>query len=140
MKTTFTQKHPYASVILAGLLCTFMTALGAAIPQIIGLDENNQIIVTTIFLVISIGIGLLIMKKSRFSLKDYGFCRQEKNTGKKVWIYIPLLIIELLPIVIIGFNTKISLLQYVIVLFFTIAVGFHEEIYFRGIAFKAVIF
>ncbi len=43
MKKSYAQEHPYTSVILLGLLCTFMTALGTAIPQIIGLDTNVQI-------------------------------------------------------------------------------------------------
>ena len=54
MKKSFTQKHPYITVILFGLLCTFMTGLGAAVPQIIGLEENQQLIVTTVFLVASV--------------------------------------------------------------------------------------
>lgn len=31
---------------------------------------------------------------------------------------------------------KITVQQYIILLFFTVAVGFNEEIYFRGLAFK----
>jgi membrane protease YdiL (CAAX protease family) len=113
-----------------------MTALGTAIPQIIGLDADLQIVVITVFLMISIAIGIFIMKKSRFTLQDYGFRQSEKNTSHNVWWYIPLLAVEILPIVIVGFNSDITVLQYIIVLFFTIAVGFNEEIYFRGLALK----
>ncbi|MDF2893147.1 MAG: Abortive infection protein, partial [Clostridia bacterium] len=66
----------------------------------------------------------------------YGFRQSEKNTSHNVWWYIPLLAVEILPIVIVGFNSDITVLQYIIVLFFTIAVGFNEEIYFRGLALK----
>lgn len=138
MKMTFTQKHPFISVVLVGLLCTFMTGLGAAIPQIMGLDENTQLMVITVFLVISIGLALFIMKKSRVTFSDYGFCNQKKNTWKKIGFYIPMIVIELLPIVMIGFQAKVTLIQYFILLFFTVAVGFHEEIYFRGLALKAM--
>jgi len=113
-----------------------MTALGTAIPQIIGLDTNVQIVVTTGFLIISVALGIFIMKKSRFTLSDYGFRKSEKNTYHKVWFYIPLLAIEILPIAMAGFSSKITVLQYIILLFFTVAVGFNEEIYFRGLAFK----
>ena len=75
MENTFTQRHPYISAILIGLLCTFMTALGMAIPQIIGLDVNRQMVLTTVFLIISTGMGILIMKKSRFTLLDYGLSK-----------------------------------------------------------------
>lgn len=63
----------YISAILMGLLCTFMTALGMAIPQIMRLDVNKQMVLTTVFLIISIGMGILIMKKSRFTLSEYEF-------------------------------------------------------------------
>lgn len=136
MKKSYTQRHPYIMVILFGLLCTFMTGLGTAIPQIIGLESDEQIVVITVFLIISIAIGIFIMKKSRFSLSDYGLRKSEKDTTQKVWWYIPLLAIEILPIAIIGFNSEVKVLQYIILLFFTVVVGFNEEIYFRGLAFK----
>lgn len=136
MKKSYSQKHPYTAVILIGLLCTFMTALGTAVPQIIGLDANVQIIVTTAFLIISIAIGIFIMKKSRFTISDYGFRKSEKDAYYKVWWYIPLLAVEILPIAIAGFSSEVTVLQYIILLFFTVAIGFNEEIYFRGLAFK----
>lgn len=136
MKTSYTQRHPYISVILMGLLCTFMTGLGAAVPQIIGLDPDPQIMVTTVFLVISILLGIFIMKKSRFTLSDYGFQANEKDSFRKVWWYIPLIVVAVLPIFIAGFSSEVNALEYVILLFFTIAVGFNEEIYFRGLAYK----
>lgn len=138
MKKYYSQKHPYISAILFGLLCTFMTALGTAIPQIIGLDANVQIVVTTGFLIISIAIGILIMKKSKFTLLEYGFQKSKKDVNKKVWWYIPLIAVEILPIAIAGFSSEVTVLQYMILLFFTVAVGFNEEIYFRGLAFKII--
>ncbi|SHO47684.1 CPBP family intramembrane glutamic endopeptidase [Anaerocolumna xylanovorans] len=138
MKKSYSQKHPYTSAVLIGLLCTFMTALGAAVPQIIGLDPDAQIAVTTFFLMISIALGITIMKKSRFSLYDYGFRKSEKDTTRKIWWYIPLIAVEIVPIAIAGFSTKVTALQYIILLLFTVAVGFNEEIYFRGLAFKVM--
>jgi membrane protease YdiL (CAAX protease family) len=138
MKESFFHKRPYITVILIGILCTFMTALGTAVPQIIGLDINDQIIVTTVFLLISIAIGIIIMRKTRFTLSDYGFQLSKKDTNHKVWWYIPLLAVEVLPIVIAGFSSEITVLQYFILLFFTVAVGFNEEIYFRGLALKVM--
>ncbi len=136
MKKSYTQRHPYISVILLGVLCTAITAVGSAVPQIIGLSADAQYIVITGFLLISIAVGLGIMKKSRFTFSDYGFQLNGKGSGRKVWWYIPLILIELLPIGIVGFSSEVTGLQYIILLFFTIAVGFNEEIYFRGLAFK----
>ncbi|MDF2942334.1 MAG: Abortive infection protein [Herbinix sp.] len=136
MKKSFVQKHPYIATVLIGLLCTFMTALGMAIPQIMGLDMDTVYIVATIFLVISIALGIAIMKKSRFTIAEYGFRRSEKRSYSKVWWYTPLILIEILPILIFGFSSMITPIQYIIFAFFTIAVGFNEEIYFRALALK----
>lgn len=138
MKITYSQKHPYIFAVLVALLCTFMTALGAATPQVIGLDIDLQLPVTTAFLIISIVIGIAIMKKSRFSLYEYGFRRCEKDTYHKVRWYLPLLAIEILPIAVSGISSEVKALQFVTLLFFTVAVGFNEEIYFRGLAFQVL--
>jgi len=136
MKMTFTQKHPFMAVILLGLLCTFFTALGLTIPQIIGLEEVPSMWFMAINIAVSAVIGMLIMVKSRFSVAEYGFNRHFCKTAGKVWFYIPLIIIELLPIIVCGFSNDVTLPLYIAVAFFTISVGFNEEIYFRGLALK----
>jgi membrane protease YdiL (CAAX protease family) len=138
MKKSFAQKHPFITVFLFGLLCTFMTALGAAVPQIIGLEEDQQLIVTTVFLVISVVLGIFIMVRSRYRLADYGFQSTIKGGNQKVLWYTPLVIMEIIPIAAFGFSSKITAIQYVLIACFTIAVGFNEEIYFRGLSLKAM--
>ena len=136
MKKSYTKKKPYVMVVLAAFLCTFMTALGTAVSQIIDLNTDVQIAVTTVFLMVSIAIGIVLMKKSGFSLADHGFRRSEEETSRKLWWYAPLVVMEVLPIIIYGFSPEIKVIQYIIIAFFTIAVGFNEEIYFRGLALK----
>ena len=57
METTFTQKHPYWAAVLAGLLCTLLTGLGMAIPQIVGLEETPTFIAMAIAVSVSALIG-----------------------------------------------------------------------------------
>lgn len=132
-KETFRIKHPYAAAILLGILCTFLTALGMAIPQAMGLDTYLIYFISAISLVFSAGLGVLIMKRTNSNLGVYGFRFSEKNSLRKIWWYTPLIIMEILPPAIYGFSNKILPHQYLIVAFFTIAVGFNEEIYFRGL-------
>ncbi|WFR56561.1 CPBP family intramembrane metalloprotease [Anaerocolumna sp. AGMB13025] len=136
MKKSFVQNHSYIAAILIGLLCVFMSALGMAVPQIIGLGDRDTYLVATIFLIISVIVGLFIMNKSRSSLAEYGFRKNRKGTFQKVCFYIPLLIMELIPIVVFGFSADIAKIDYIIIALFTIAVGFNEEIYFRGLTLK----
>lgn len=136
MKKSYSERHPYIAAILIALLCTFLTAFGSAVSQIMEIGEEQQILGITAFLVIAVVIGLIIMKKSRFSLSQYGFRKNDINSAGKVLWFIPLVVMEILPIVFLGFSSEIKALQYLNLLFFVIAVGFNEEIYFRGLAFK----
>lgn len=136
MKPAWTMRYPYLAAILLGLLCTFMTAVGYAVSQIFELQENQSLICIIIALVCSSIIGILMMRKSRFTLPEYGFRQPEHRSSRTVMLYIPLLVMELLPIAVFGFSNEEPPLQYILLLLFTIAVGFNEEIYFRGLAFK----
>ncbi|MDF2801891.1 MAG: Abortive infection protein [Anaerocolumna sp.] len=136
MIKSYSERHPYIASILIALLCTFITALGSAVSQNIGLDEEQQITVITAFLVVSVVVGLILMKKSRFTLSEYGFRKNHIESVGKVGWFIPLVVIEILPIAFAGLSSEIKGLQYINLLFFVIAVGFNEEIYFRGLAFK----
>ena len=130
---TFRIKHPYAAASLIGILCTFLTALSMAIPQAMRLDTYMIYFIAAISLVISASLGVLIMKKTDISLGTYGFSFRSKDSFQKIWWYAPLILMEILPLVVYGFSNKILLNQYLIVAFLTIAVGFNEEIYFRGL-------
>ncbi|MCY9532398.1 CPBP family intramembrane metalloprotease [Paenibacillus alvei] len=138
MKTEFSIRHPYWAAILVGLLCTLMTATGFAVTKAIGLDDDHSLLVLAAFLAVSAIIGFMIMKKSRFSLYDYGFRYSEAKSSSKVMFYIPLLVIEVLSIVAYGFSGEIRPVQYVFTLLFTISIGFNEEIYFRGLALRYI--
>lgn len=132
-KETFRIKHPYVAASILGVLCTFLTALSMAIPQAMRLDTYMIYFISAFSLVISASLGVLIMKKTNISLGTYGFSFRDKNSFQKIWGYASLILMEILPIAVYGFSNRISPYQYLIVAFFTIAVGFNEEIYFRGL-------
>ncbi len=136
MKKRFQEKHPYIASISIAVLCTFMTGLGMAISQVLGLTAEMQFVAISIILALSIFIGVFIIKCSKLSIAQCGLQAGVKNTHRKVWYYIPLILIEILPILVCGFASEITVAQYLTLLLFVIAVGFHEEIYFRGIIYQ----
>lgn len=136
MKERFRKRYPYICAIGAAFLCTFMTGLGTAIPQILNLPIEMQLIVTTIFLIFSVFISLFIMNRTGLSFIDCGFRLENKNTLRKAMYYIPLIAIEIIAILLLGFSWEITVKQYIVLLLFVIAVGFNEEIYFRGIVYN----
>jgi membrane protease YdiL (CAAX protease family) len=136
MSKAFSQKHPYLASVLAALLCIFLTAIGSAIPQILELGTDISLIIMTASVALSAVVGLIIMNESRFSFFEYGFRSFEKSSLSKVWWLIPLLLVEIVQIIAYGFSTEVTLVKYIILLLFVIAVGINEEIYFRGIILK----
>lgn len=136
MKERFREKHPYITSVGVAVLCTFMTGLGMAISQILELSAEKQFVLVSVILTLSILIGLFIIKCSKLTITQCGFRLESKNSQRKVWYYIPLILIEILPILLSGFAPDITVIQYLTLLLFVIAVGFHEEIYFRGIVYQ----
>jgi uncharacterized protein len=138
MNKTFSQKHPYQASVLVTLLCVFLTAIGAAIPEVLELSKDISLIIMTTSVAVSAAVGLIIMKVSRFSFYQYGFRSFEKSSIRKVWWLIPLLLVEVVQIIAYGFKTEVTLLQYIILVLFVLVVGINEEIYFRGIILKFI--
>jgi membrane protease YdiL (CAAX protease family) len=128
MNLKFISNHPYWAAILAGLICTFFTAFGMAIPQILGFGIFETYLFAAFIILFSGILGIIILRNS--------FLHIIPVENKKVLFYIPLFLIEIFPIIFGNYNNEMTILQYFILLFFTIAVGINEEIYFRGIALK----
>jgi len=118
-------------VSIGGLV---LTAVGSAVGQIVGLDDATATLVTAAFVALSALIGAGIMLASRRPLSDYGFRRPTHLPA--TWWAAPLLVAPVAVIAISGFEPKPGLLVPYLAL--TLAVGFNEEIWFRGLALAAV--
>ena len=85
-------------------------------------------------MLISLIIPIVYMCKFKISYKKIGLIIIENGSAKKVLFFLPLVIAEA-PFLLVGF--RLNSIKYIItLLFFTIAVGISEEIYFRGIILK----
>lgn len=128
-------KNPYWPAIGVAVLCTFFTALGSAIAEITGAEEAAAYLIMAGGVAVSALLGLLIMKRSGNAMRQYGFRLPDRNGIGQVWMYVPLLLLELAPILIYGLHFNKQPIIYVVLLLFTLLVGFNEELYFRGLVF-----
>ncbi|MDL2327388.1 CPBP family intramembrane metalloprotease [Ruminococcaceae bacterium OttesenSCG-928-A11] len=133
MYKSFIKRHPYLGAILVSLLCTSLTATGAAISQILQTSESISYITMTAAVVISAAIGLFLVRLSGMSFRQMGLTGGITMNARRVWFYLPLVIIELIPLVLRGFEMDFSPEKYLLLVIFTLAVGANEEIYFRGL-------
>lgn len=128
-------KNPYWPAIGAAVLCTFFTALGSAIAEIAEAGEAAAYLIMAGGVAVSVLLGLLMMKRSGRTMKQYGFRLPDRNGIGQVWLYVPLLLLELAPLLIYGLHFNKQPVVYAVLLLFTILVGINEELYFRGLVF-----
>lgn len=126
-------KHPIAVSVGIAVACTFLTAVGAALCQILEIDELQSIYVMTVSVAFSAIIGLGWMLRSGHSLKIYGL-RAPKN-GRAVWWGLPLLVSPMLS-AFSGIQVSGSVVAAYLV--FTASVAVNEEIWFRGLMLAAL--
>ncbi|GEL06413.1 CPBP family intramembrane glutamic endopeptidase [Rummeliibacillus stabekisii] len=110
--------------------------LGGVITQVLKMNEINSLLVNGICVWLSIIIALIYIWKSNFRFSDIGFRSIEKKSKNKILFYFPVIIIE-----VIGFFVGVRNVSedYIFAaVFFTLAVGFAEEIYFRGLILKTL--
>ncbi|MGE7998608.1 CPBP family intramembrane glutamic endopeptidase [Lysinibacillus sp. NPDC093190] len=122
------------------LLSLLFTVLALVFPAIAGaiITIKNISSLSTIFLIqfISTAVGVLvilwIMEKSKFAFQDFGF----RKFKAEAWLAV-IVIFELVPFLNgITDNDGFSAQYVLILLLFVIAVGFCEELIFRGLIFK----
>ncbi|GIO36635.1 hypothetical protein J41TS12_14960 [Paenibacillus antibioticophila] len=126
-------KNPYWPAIGVAVLCTFFTALGSAIAEMTEAEEAAAYLIMAGGVAVSALLGLLIMKRSGNVMKQYGFRLPDRNGIGHVWMYVPLFLLELVPVLIYGFHFNKQPVVYMVLLLFTLLVGLNEELYFRGL-------
>ncbi len=134
MKQPFSKRRPLTAAILVALLCVAFTAFGSALSQILALPDTTGYLLIAAFLIVSTLVGLLLMKRSSATLAQYGFGGRPFAGAAGVWFYLPLVLIEILPLAIYSVEKGHNAGYYAAMLLFTVAVGFNEETYFRGLA------
>ncbi|ECH9276465.1 CPBP family intramembrane metalloprotease [Salmonella enterica subsp. enterica] len=82
-------------------------------------------------------VGLWLLRRSRISAEEIGFRRPASGSVRSIWLGVPLLLLEVIPLVAYGPDAYTRPgAEYAVLALFTIMVGFNEELYFRGLAFS----
>lgn len=126
--------HPILAGIGVGLAGLILTAVGSGVAIGAGFEDPAATWVITAFVTLSALLGLLWMWRTRPTLAEYGF-RAPQNLRSAAW-GLPLLLLPLAVLV----TGRPALSGGVIAayLVFTVAVGFNEEIWYRGLLLAAL--
>ncbi|URN94675.1 MAG: CPBP family intramembrane metalloprotease [Candidatus Pristimantibacillus lignocellulolyticus] len=127
------KERPVLFSILIGILLTLLVSVASAISVIMEFEEVGVIIAQGIaFLVMGIAMTLY-MKKRASSFAAFGFKKLNFKSQKATLFYIPLLIIALVQPIMGGFNVELTVSKIVLLIVFSVFVGYTEEVVFRGI-------
>lgn len=124
--------------ILKSILWTFVILIfpvvSGVITQVLMMNNIQTMFIQGCFMLISLIIPIVYICKFKISFKKIGLIKIENGSAKKVLFFLPLVIAEA-PFLLVGI--RLNSIKYIItLLFFTLAVGISEEIYFRGIILK----
>ena len=127
-------RHPWRVAAAVGLGGVLLTAVGMGVVDTRGLDGAPALLVPAAFVGLSAVLGLLVMRRSRPSMADYGF-RRPVGVGRVSWA-LPLAAV----VVIVIATSEIRLVPATLAAstLLAVAVGFNEEIWFRGLLLAAL--
>lgn len=119
----------FSAFIFSIVLMIFPVASGV-IVTINNLDTLNSYWVQGIFMMLSLIVPALFMLITKMRLGQIGFTGIEKGSIKTVLYFVPLIVAKA-GFLFFGINKDVHVIFALI--FFTIAIGLSEEMYFRGI-------
>ena len=131
---TWDTRHPWRVGAAVGLGGVLLTAFGMGVVGARGLDGAPALLVPAAFVGLSAILGLLVMWRSRPSMADYGF-RRPAGVARVLWA-LPLIAV----VVIVIATSEIRLVPATLAAstLLAVAVGFNEEIWFRGLLMAAL--
>lgn len=131
---TWHTRHPWWWAIAVALGGAVMTVAGTAFSQIRQLDPVAATFTQAVFVGLSAVVGLLVMWRSRPTLSEYGF-RRPRHLDRTMWLA-PLALVPVILVAATGIDvTPTQAIAYAVL---ALAVGFSEEIWFRGLLIAAL--
>lgn len=130
--TTQTISRPILKSFLYTLLILVFPVLAGVIAVVAALDETTTLLVQAAFFALAALAACLIIRFGALSFSRVGMRMPAANSAPKLWWYLPLIAIEIVPFVA-GFRTALTLPYLLVLAIFVICVGITEELYFRGL-------
>lgn len=130
-------KHPLLFSFLMTLLILVFPIVSGTIAAVFTLNELQGRLVQALAFILAGIVGCVIGKSGFGSLKNVGLSNVVIRRYKDYLWFIPLIISEVIPLFA-GFKKDLNIPMLVVLAIFTMAVGFAEELYFRGLIAKSL--
>lgn len=120
---------PWRVAVGFALVPVLFTAAASAVAQITRAGESSSALLIAVGAALSAAVGIIVMRISPPSLRDYGFRTPSKL--RSVWWFVPPILT--LPIIAATAGIHVSAPTLLAYAALAIAVGVNEEVWFRGI-------
>ena len=127
-------RHPWVLAVVFGLVPVVFTTVGAAYGQIRQLDDPGVYTAVAVAVTLSALVGALVMWRARPSFADFGF-RAPEQARAALW-FVPCALVVLSVLIATGVATPPATIPPL--LWLAVAVGFNEEIWYRGLSVTAL--
>lgn len=124
---------PILFSIMLGIVLTLLISIASAIAMIMEVGDDGIMIAQALAFFIMAVIVSIYMKRKDRSLAAYGFKRLRISKERATLYYIPLLVIAFVQPIMGGLNFELTAAKIVLIVIFSLLVGFTEESIFRGI-------
>lgn len=131
---TWPTRRPWLHAIAYALVPVAFTAAGSAVAQVRGLSDLASYLTIAFAVTVSALVGLLVMWRNSTPLADFGL-RRPHNAAVALWWLPPAVVVAL---VLMASGVTVPLAVVPGIAWLVLAVGLNEEIFFRGIVFKAL--
>lgn len=133
MKSKKPKGHPILFSLMLGVLLTLTIAVASAIATVMEVGDTGMMIAqAAAFLIMAVFVTAYMNIRDR-SLRIFGFHRLNLGEEKAALYYLPLLLIAVVQPIMGGFNLELTLNEIILILVFSLLVGYTEESIFRGI-------
>lgn len=125
--------RPILFSLFLGIVLTLLISVASAVATVQGLGDTGMMVAQgCAFIVMAVAITLYMRKKDS-TMAIFGFRRLAGGNNKAALYYVPLGIIVFVQPGMGGLNSELAVGKVVLILLFSLVVGYTEESIFRGI-------
>lgn len=132
LNKTYSKKQTLILSFVLTLAMMIFPVVSGVIVVVGKLDGIKGYYIQGCFMALSAIVPFVYIKMAKMSFKQVGFRRVNPESFQNVLFFIPLILAKI-PFVLSGMESDVH--RIIALIFFTLTIGFSEEIYFRGVIF-----
>lgn len=136
-RESFAKKYPTIMSLIYVIILSIFSVVATIISIAFNLSKYSTMLIQMCSFFLSALVGIALMTKSGYTLKEYGFLINYKIGTLGILGLFPIIIAEGITFIV-GINWDITYIDAILTLLFMLAAVINEELYFRGLILRAL--